>query len=369
MATKTSRDTIGKKREERSNTSEYPRFNMQEGSKEKEVFYIKLLPRLKKSELNIEEPFCEYFQHFNCGPDGDQNPVCMNVTVEEKKKNGAKCAQCAQCRKILRNQDEYKDREVDEAKGKTSRSRANWPVYNLDKRSTVEMMEISGGGLDDILEEFGEDEDYEDLTDLENDAALQIIRKNSGRNSSYKRKAVFGKKYRLDKEDLKNIKDTYITPESVVKNISKDAMAEIVSGEFDVETTEVEERGRGRNRSSREDDTNISDMDNMDKGDEEKTSSRRRSRESEKEDEKEEKPSSRKRSREFEDDDPPKEKTSRRRSREAEKEDDDPKPERSRRRSKEPDEDEGKSERSSGRRKSAGSNEDEDNLIKELEDM
>lgn len=380
MPVRTDRDMIRRTRESRSRQTSYPRYNLQSGDKAKYDFFVNLMPRLIKSKVGIQEPFFEYFQHFGCGPDGDQSFTCLNETREDKKTNAKKCPQCAECRKILRNQDEYKEHEIDVAKRKMARDRVNWPVYDLDRRKIVEMLEISGQALDDILDEFGEDEDYEDLTDLASDAALKIHRKGIGQNCSYKRKAVFDKKYKLDREDLTNIKDSYFTPESVVEKKTREEIIQIVTGEFEVETRDVEEKNPRRSEEP-DRDISVDELENISSDGRQERESKRESRKNESEEDK-----SQRRSRKKSEEEPEERSSRRRRSQEEEPEErsshrrrsqeEEPEEKSSRRRRNQEEEPE---ERSSRRRKSSkdedvpsgrseeSPNIDSDDLMAELE--
>lgn len=262
---------INKVRDSRSNSEGFPKFNKQAGDKELQSFIIRLMPKLKNKE--IESPFAEFFMHNNCGPDGDQYFVCPNETKDDKKRNSKKCPQCAECKKIMRDQESYKESQVALAKKKYAGSKAYWPVYSLDTRKKIEILEVSKTGLDDILFEFGggnTGDVFRDLTDLKSNMALKIIRKHSGKASEYKYKVVQDDKYKLTKEDIMNIRDSYLTPESCISRISAADIESIVYGEIEVSNNggkDIEQNPSEPDSKPAAGDDAFDDLDDLDKAD------------------------------------------------------------------------------------------------------
>ena len=107
------------------NTTEYPKINLQSGKKEQASFYVKPLQRIVVASKECNAPFFEYYMHYGLGPDGDQKLVCLNTNREELKLNTKKCPACSGSRKVLRNSDDYDDKQIERAKKQSAKIRIN----------------------------------------------------------------------------------------------------------------------------------------------------------------------------------------------------------------------------------------------------
>ena len=216
-------------------TSSYPRMNLQSGDKKEQVFYLKLLPRIPLKDPRA--PWHTYNKHHNCGPAMDKNFICLNIDEAERKKNRKNCVQCMEDRKVLFNKDQYDEKRIEKAKKQAANGRVNWPVFDLDKRKRVEMLERASVVLDDIIDLFKEKEKRFDLTDLRAGYALKVKRVHSGISSKYTYSRVEGDEYKLTKEDIAAIIKTYIAPEQYDPDevLDIDAIRELVSEAYGVQ--------------------------------------------------------------------------------------------------------------------------------------
>jgi len=234
MATGMGADSIQRKREQRKlGGAKYPRLNLQSGDKTQQDFCVKPLPRIAAESAECKEAMYEYFVHRNCGPDNDATLVCPNRTEAEKTANTNKCPICSYTKKILRNQTEYTENVIKLTKDKTPRERVNWPVLDLYNPKEVQMLEVSGQALEEILDAF-EDQAGQtlDLSDLSQACALRIRRNGSGFTSKYSYKALVGPEFAMGEGHIQILKNTYITPESVVERLDPEVLAQRFTGEF-----------------------------------------------------------------------------------------------------------------------------------------
>jgi len=243
----TDRSIINKGKEELEKKSLYPRINLQSGNKDKQIFYIKLLPRLIPPSEICKTPWFHYIKHFSCGPAHDQSFICLNKTIAEKKTNAKKCPQCIECRKILFNKSEFNENIIKRAQTMSAKGQFNWPIYDLEKRKQVEMLERNDFILDELLDKFGTDANPIDLTDLmesftknKTPSAIKITRRGIGQfGSKYSYDVVYGAEYALTKEDLIKIKKTYIVPETLDGVITLQEIVDIMTTGVEVDENEI----------------------------------------------------------------------------------------------------------------------------------
>ena len=225
------------KSKERSSTYLNRKFNTQTGDNNKQVFIIRLLSRLKKETPLCDGMFYEGFVHFGCGADGKQAVTCLNKTNDEFKSNKAKCPGCAKVYKVLRNEKYTEDDPIYKKALKQKASRRNiWPIYSLDKRKEVEFLELSGKGINDIIEQFSDEEgNFLDLSKSKG-CALRITRTHKGINSEYSYKGLRSKKYLLTPEDIANIKKTYLAPEDALIRSTAEDIQNLFESQLEVDT-------------------------------------------------------------------------------------------------------------------------------------
>jgi len=227
-------DNIRNHKETHQRGGDFDKFNLQSGNKMEQIFHVKLLPRLAPPTAECNAAFHEFFNHYKCGPDSDQTMTCLNHNLDDIKKNAKRCPACSITKKIIRNSSVEQD--VDIAKGKSARRRVNWPVFDLDKRKQVEIMEIGGRSFDDdLLTKFRDAAGKElDLADLTIPCCVEITRRNSGEYSRYQFAVLIDQQWAITTDDIPKIQQTYVAPESVVKRISLAEFNENFHGTFDV---------------------------------------------------------------------------------------------------------------------------------------
>lgn len=235
------KDFFDRHQKETEKTADYidgKKFNTQAGDKKKQIYVVRLLPRIpnKPTELN-DGPFYRFWIHYGCGPDGNLGLVCLNTSQEDFKTNKKKCPACSRVNKIIYNPDEYKDTQVDKAKDQKARRRYLFPVYNLRERKEVEYLEVSSTGQQAIADCFYDEEG--NFTDhfKNSGSALVIVRTGVRLDSKYTYKIVTKPDYKLTKEDVKTINNSYKHPESAIIRLSHKDFEEIYSHEFETESS------------------------------------------------------------------------------------------------------------------------------------